>query len=296
MALRMGTRTTAPAAWPPVGRWNRRASARAVFPIPRDCRCHPASTAAYACACMAASGLVNWGGTPLPAPPSAPPTAGRIAFPARLADLVHAAGGRAAQLPLARRRDPRRGRAVPPGPGRPVAVRADSVDRAPRRWRWPRCAGTGGGGRGGRRGSQRGEAPAQAGWLFAIAALNFACWALITPPFQAPDEVDHFAYTQSLVERGEAPSRNPGVAAAALVERGDAGAGRQELLHRPPGRRHARAVGRARADRYRGRSRATHPSSSDGGGNETAATHGPIYYAALAPAYCAGVGLAASRS
>jgi len=26
--------------------------------------------------------------------------------------------------------------------------------------------------------------------LFIIAALNFACWALITPPFQAPDEVD----------------------------------------------------------------------------------------------------------
>ncbi len=30
-----------------------------------------------------------------------------------------------------------------------------------------------------------------------------------------------------------------------------------------------------------------HPRSSDGGGNETAATHGPIYYAALAPAYLA---------
>ena len=30
---------------------------------------------------------------------------------------------------------------------------------------------------------------------------------------------------------------------------------------------------------------AQHPSASDGGGNETAATHGPIYYAALAPAY-----------
>ena len=46
--------------------------------------------------------------------------------------------------------------------------------------------------------------------LFAIAVVNFACWALITPAFQAPDEVDHFAYTQSLVERGEAPSRNVG--------------------------------------------------------------------------------------
>ena len=30
-----------------------------------------------------------------------------------------------------------------------------------------------------------------------------------------------------------------------------------------------------------------HPRARDGGGNETAATHGPIYYAALAPAYVA---------
>ncbi|HEY2570108.1 MAG TPA: hypothetical protein VGI27_01480, partial [Solirubrobacteraceae bacterium] len=36
---------------------------------------------------------------------------------------------------------------------------------------------------------------------------------------------------------------------------------------------------------YRERAASTHPSSSDGGGNETAATHGAIYYAALAPAY-----------
>src|SRR5205823_1231201 len=46
--------------------------------------------------------------------------------------------------------------------------------------------------------------------VYAIAAVNFACWALMTPPFQAPDEVDHFAYTQSFVERGEAPSRDAG--------------------------------------------------------------------------------------
>ncbi len=94
-----------------------------------------------------------------------------------------------------------------------------------------------------------------AAWLFAIAALNFACWALITPPFQAPDEVDHFAYTQSLVERGRSTLAQPRLAAGALVERGDAGAGRRELLQRPPGRRHARAVDRARAGRVsRGRS------------------------------------------
>jgi len=32
-----------------------------------------------------------------------------------------------------------------------------------------------------------------------IAFVNFACWALITPAFDAPDEPDHFAYAQYLV-------------------------------------------------------------------------------------------------
>jgi len=50
------------------------------------------------------------------------------------------------------------------------------------------------------------------GWprgLFAIAAINACCWALITPVFQGPDEVDHFAYTQALVERGQKPTDDP---------------------------------------------------------------------------------------
>ena len=115
-----------------------------------------------------------------------------------------------------------------------------------------------------------------AAWLFAIAALNFACWALITPPFQAPDEVDHFAYTQSLVERGEAPSRRSRLAAAALVERGEPRAGRHELLHRPPGRRHARRRGcRASSDTTARRSHASIRAAADGGGNETAADARP---------------------
>ena len=34
-------------------------------------------------------------------------------------------------------------------------------------------------------------------------------WSVITPAFQAPDEVDHFAYVQSLAERGHKPSPYP---------------------------------------------------------------------------------------
>lgn len=123
-----------------------------------------------------------------------------------------------------------------------------------------------------------------AAWLYVIAALNFACWALITPPFQAPDEVDHFAYTQSLVQRGEAPSRNPGSPLARWSSAENLALEDESFFtdhqigdSRVPWSAHQQDYYRAQA--------AAHPSASDGGGNETAATAGAIYYAALAPAY-----------
>jgi 4-amino-4-deoxy-L-arabinose transferase-like glycosyltransferase len=42
-----------------------------------------------------------------------------------------------------------------------------------------------------------------------VAILNAACWSLITPPFQTPDEPSHFAYTQALVETGALPNGIP---------------------------------------------------------------------------------------
>ena len=41
-----------------------------------------------------------------------------------------------------------------------------------------------------------------------IATLGAACWSVITPPFQAPDEQAHFAYVQNLAETGRLPSSN----------------------------------------------------------------------------------------
>jgi hypothetical protein len=124
-----------------------------------------------------------------------------------------------------------------------------------------------------------------AGWLYAIAAVNLACWALITPPFNAPDEVDHFAYTQSLVERGQAPSRNPG----SKLSRWSSS---ETLALQGIGFFTDHQVGDSRlpwlaSDQrgYRALVARQHPSADDGGGNETAATHGVIYYLALAPAY-----------
>jgi Predicted membrane protein (DUF2142) len=247
------------------------------FSIPRsslDIARGPASL------CVTASGVVNWGGTPLVAAPSpSPPTAGG-----------HPIGGRIALWYL-----------PPAGSQRSYVARASQILSRASLFRpgfvgpWLyvlmllvvlpglalasiRCLALAAQNRGL---SQRRMALA----LFAIAAVNFACWALITPPFQAPDEVDHFAYTQSLVERGEAPSRNGG---SPLPRWSSAEALALEdtsfLTDHQVGDTRAPWTA-AQQSFYRTQVASQHPSAANGGGNETAATHGAIYYAALAPAY-----------
>jgi hypothetical protein len=41
-----------------------------------------------------------------------------------------------------------------------------------------------------------------------VAFLNAAAWAVITPAWHGPDEPDHFAYAQSVAERGETPDKH----------------------------------------------------------------------------------------
>jgi Predicted membrane protein (DUF2142) len=52
-----------------------------------------------------------------------------------------------------------------------------------------------------------------AAWICAlVACLSAASWSFITPPFQVPDEPDHFAYVKQLAETGSLPtSGNPNV-------------------------------------------------------------------------------------
>ncbi len=122
-------------------------------------------------------------------------------------------------------------------------------------------------------------------WLFAIAAVNFACWALITPPFQAPDEVDHFAYVQSVVERGESPTPNTAVpldrwsSAESLALESTAFLTDHEVDDTGlPWTSLAEA-------RYRELHATEHPPANNDGGYSTSAVHGPLYYLALSPAY-----------
>jgi small subunit ribosomal protein S36 len=252
-----------------------------VFAIPA-LPSHPAQR--QASLCVTAADVVNWGGTPLASVPSSSPvTAGGRPLAWRMAIwYLPRAGSRRSYLARAGEILGRASlfRPDPVGPWlyilillvvlpgaalasvRCLALGAAAPGAPIRRWRLPV-------------------------WLFAIAAVNFACWALITPPFQAPDEVDHFAYTQSLVERGEAPSRNPASplprwssAETLALEDSSFFTDHQVGDSRPPWLS-------AQARNYAAQAARLHPRSSDGGGNETAATHGPIYYAALAPAYAA---------
>jgi Dolichyl-phosphate-mannose-protein mannosyltransferase len=122
-------------------------------------------------------------------------------------------------------------------------------------------------------------------FLFAIAAVNFACWALITPPWQAPDEVDHFAYTQSVVERGEGPA----VSAATPLNRWS---DEESLALEATAFMTDHEVADTglpwtplATERLHRLNALQHPAGNDGGGYTTSAAHGPLYYLALAPGY-----------
>jgi len=231
--------------------------------------------------CLTARGLVNWGGTPLPAPPrSAAPSAGGAPVSGRIAIwYLPPAGAERSYLSRMGAILQRASLFRPSPVGAWLYVLILLIVLPALALAAVRCLAMAA-----RRGAST-SARRTAAWLFAIAALNFACWALITPPFHAPDEVDHFAYAQSLVERGQAPARSPTEplarwsSAETLALEGESFFSDHQVGD-------TRAPWAARVQTvYREQVAAAHPSSSDGGGNETAATHGAIYYAALAPAY-----------
>jgi 4-amino-4-deoxy-L-arabinose transferase-like glycosyltransferase len=300
MTLSTGARTLA-SSLPPTAVQASRISTP-TFSIP-ELPAHPAYAAATLC--LTAGDLVNWGGTPLSGAPPHPPTLQGKPFPAQLAVwYLPPAGAQSSYLARAgailSRASLFRPGAVGPWlywlalllvlPGLALAsIRCLAVALA--------CSEPGAAGSGPATGVESGGSESAiarcgprgprrlAAWLFAIAALNFMCWALITPPFQAPDEIDHFAYTQSLVERGEGPARS---AASPLPRWSNAEdlvlqdmnfftdhqVGDTTMPWAPPQERE-----------YLQQVSELHSTAANGGGYETASPHGPIYYAALAPAY-----------
>jgi 4-amino-4-deoxy-L-arabinose transferase-like glycosyltransferase len=122
-------------------------------------------------------------------------------------------------------------------------------------------------------------------WLYVLVAFNMIGWSLVTPAFQAPDEVDQFAYVQSLVERGQQPTPYPqstrlrwstaeqnGLLGAAIFTDHQAQDSRAPWLP-------------ADVATYRRVVRSSSNSTSDGGGFSTMSGYGPLYYLLEAPGY-----------
>ena len=273
MTLRIGNRTIASRLAPsPVGVAQ---PSNADFPIAQT-PTHPAASTASLC--VSASGTVNWGGVPLPVVGANPPTTSGRPMPARIAIWY---------LPR-------------PGAKRSYISQAGAIFARAALFRPGFLGGwtyvlllflvlpaIGLAGVLALARAVSGHTRRLALGLFVIAATNACCWALITPAFQAPDEVDHFAYTQSLVERGQTPSSNPGSprarwssAETLALEGIDFPSDHQTAGSRMPwlaSDDHA----------FQARSAALHLPADNGGGYTTLAVHGPLYYLALAPAYLA---------
>jgi hypothetical protein len=271
LTLRTGGRTIDSALAPLQVPANRISNAD--FPIPRTPG-HP--SAQIASLCLTSAGRLFVGGTPLSKPGEAPPTRRGRPLSARLAIwYLPDAGSRRSYLQSASEIFDR------------AALFRPGIVGA---WTFPvilfvllpaiallavRCLAL----------AIAGQGRRLAAWLFAIAAVNFACWALITPVFQGPDEVDHFAYVQSLVERGEGPSHDP----FSPLQRWS-GAENRALEDTSFFTDHqvgdTKAPWLASAPRhYQAEVDAREPKRDNGGGYTTSAAHGPLYYLALAPAY-----------
>jgi hypothetical protein len=136
------------------------------------------------------------------------------------------------------------------------------------------------------------EAPRRRlGLMLAIVGfLSAATWAITTVAFDTPDESEHFAYTESLAERGQALAPNPTVRPPyasdeifaldavhhfSYIEVGDT---------RPPWFPQDQKAWQRRVTLQR-------PARDNGGGFAVATdVHSPLYYAVLVPGYEAGRG------
>lgn len=121
-------------------------------------------------------------------------------------------------------------------------------------------------------------------WVLVAILLCGCAWVLAVPPWQVPDENAHFAYLQSVAERGTLPEttlERPifSSAQALAADRSNADQTASSLVTRPEW---SPAVER----RWRAESAALTPAQwADGGGYNPAAANPPLYYGYAALAY-----------
>jgi 4-amino-4-deoxy-L-arabinose transferase-like glycosyltransferase len=123
-------------------------------------------------------------------------------------------------------------------------------------------------------------------WVCALVALlNAACWSLVTPPFLALDEPDHFAYVQYLAESGHLPSSSS--KEYSLEEQVALRDLHQEMVRFRPERHTIFAS----AEQRRLESDLSKPFPRSGpGGAGVAASEPPLYYALQTIPYAIGSG------
>ncbi|HEX8646159.1 MAG TPA: DUF2142 domain-containing protein [Thermoleophilaceae bacterium] len=117
-----------------------------------------------------------------------------------------------------------------------------------------------------------------------IALGHAACWALVTPVLDAPDETEHFAYAQRVAETGKGLTNSPQlyssdtgrlVDATRVLAHNETGDGRPPWLQE-------------QEDEWKEADRRERRPTDDGGGVATAtSSHSPVYYGTLAPTYLA---------
>ncbi len=119
---------------------------------------------------------------------------------------------------------------------------------------------------------------------------NAAVWAHVTPAFDAPDETEHFAYVQSLAERGE-PLERVGTARPTYSSQQALAIRSTRVLdgaETPDGKPPWAASDERTYERL---AAAEKPARDDGGGFAAAgSSHSPAYYALVEPAYLAARG------
>jgi 4-amino-4-deoxy-L-arabinose transferase-like glycosyltransferase len=121
-----------------------------------------------------------------------------------------------------------------------------------------------------------------AAWVCAlVACLNAACWSIVTPPFQVPDEPAHVAYVKQLAETGSLP-QSGGPIATELTAIGE------DLRSSKVAESQENLPISSRAQQERLQSDLTNPEYTDEAGSEyaeVAASQPPLYYALAAIPY-----------
>ncbi len=126
-----------------------------------------------------------------------------------------------------------------------------------------------------RRVARAGAVPKALVALLGLVAIFGVSWALVVPPWQTPDETEHFAYAQSLATRFALPGDNRRQPVSTDQGLADAAVRASGLAFN---------VGPVRPDwsaqdyaRYLAAAR-QHPSQSDGGGPNPQAVNPPLFY------------------